>query len=75
MIYLSELLIQNPGFESFDQLLQLIDEKAKSGEIHLKIDIKPSYPDTPGNWEDKVEGAFAGVHSVMGPYTGCTEED
>ena len=75
MIYLSELLIQNPGYESFDQLLQLIDEKAQSGEIHLKIDIKPSYPDTPGNWEDKVEGAFAGVHSVMGKYTGCTEED
>lgn len=75
MIYLSELLIQNPGYESFEQLLTLIDEKAQQGAIHLKIDIKPSYPDTPGNWEDKVEGAFAGVHSVMGPYTGCTEED
>jgi len=75
MIYLSELLIQNPHYESFSQLEQLISEKAQQGEIHLKIDIKPSYPDTPGNWEDKVEGAFAGVHSVMGPYTGCTEED
>jgi hypothetical protein len=75
MIYLSELLIQNPHFESFAQLEQLIGDQAKQGEIHLKIDIKPSYPDTPGNWEDKVEGAFAGVHSVMGAYTGCTEED
>jgi hypothetical protein len=75
MIYLSELLIQNPGFESFEDLLQLIDRKASEGAIHLKIDIKPSYPDTPSNWEDKVEGAFAGVHSVMGPSTGCMEED
>ena len=75
MIYLSELLIQNPGFESFEDLLQLIDRKASEGAIHLKIDIKPSYPDTPSNWEDRVEGAFAGVHSVMGPSTGCIEED
>lgn len=71
MIYLSEVLIQNPQLESFVQLLEVIEQKAQSGEIHLKIDIKPSYPDTPANWEDKVEGAFAGVHSVMGGYTGC----
>lgn len=74
MIYLSELLIQNPGFETFEELLQLID-KVKEGEIHLKVDIKPNYPDTPPNWEDKIEGAFAGIHSVMGPTIGCTEED
>ena len=74
MIYLSELLIQNPGFESFEELVHLIESK-KEGEIHLKIDIKPNYPDTPSNWEDKIEGAFAGIHSVMGPSVGCTEED
>ena len=74
MIYLSELLIQNPDFESFEELVQLIESK-KEGEIHLKIDIKPNYPDPPSNWEDKIEGAFAGIHSVMGPSVGCTEED
>ena len=74
MIYLSELLIQNPGFESFEELVQLIESK-KEGEIHLKVDIKPNYPDTPSDWEDKIEGAFAGIHSVMGPTIGCTEED
>ena len=74
MIYLSELLIQNPQFETFEELLQLID-KVKEGEVHLKVDIKPNYPDTPSNWEDKIEGAFAGIHSVMGPSVGCTEED
>ena len=74
MIYLSELLIQNPGFESFEELVQLIESK-KEGEIHLKVDIKPNYPDTPSNWEDKIEGAFAGIYSVMGPTIGCTDED
>jgi hypothetical protein len=74
LIYVSELLIQNPGFESFEELVQLIESK-KEGEIHLKVDIKPNYPDTPSNWEDKIEGAFAGIHSVMGPTIGCTEED
>jgi hypothetical protein len=74
MIYLSELLIQNPDFESFEELVQLIESK-KEGEIHLKVDIKPNYPDTPPDWEDKIEGAFAGIHSVMGPSVGCTEED
>ncbi len=75
MIYLSELLIQNPELESFGQLLQIIGQKARQGAIHLKIDIKPAYPDTPADWEDKVEGAFAGVHSVMGAYIGRTEDD
>lgn len=65
MIYLSEILIQNPQLESFDQLLELVRDRARSsGEIHLKIDIKPNYGDTPGNWEDRIEGAFSGVHSV-----------
>ncbi len=65
MLYLSEILIQNPQLHSFDQLLTVIADQAKtSGEIHLKIDIKPNYGDTPNNWEDRVEGAFSGVYSV-----------
>lgn len=75
MIYLSELLIQNPNLESFEDLLHVIGQQAQQGAIHLKIDIKPNYPDTPANWEDRVEGAFAGVYSVLGPSNTCTEED
>lgn len=75
MIYLSELLIQNPQLENFDQLLELVQEKARSsGEIHLKIDIKPNYGDTPGNWEDRLEGAFSGVYSVT-YQKNCLPED
>lgn len=75
MIYLSELLIQNAEIESFEGLLEVIKQQAQAGAIHLKIDIKPNYPDTPSNWEDRVEGAFAGVYSVIGPSSSCTEED
>jgi hypothetical protein len=32
--------------------------------MFFKIDIKPPYPDTPPNWEDQLEGAFVGVHSI-----------
>jgi len=65
MLYLSEVMIQNPGLEHFEGLLAVIKETAvKTGEIHFKIDIKPTYPDTPDNWEDRLEGAFCGIHSV-----------
>lgn len=74
MLYLSEVLIQNPGLESFDQLMQVIQQRSE-GEVHLKIDIKPNYPDTPANWEDRIEGAFSGVHSMFDPKKIQTEDD
>ncbi|HEY5602473.1 MAG TPA: sulfur relay protein DsrC [Gammaproteobacteria bacterium] len=74
MLHLSELMIQNPQLNSFDELLAVIKQR-KHESIHLKIDIKPNYPDTPADWEDKVEGAFSGVHSVMGPKIYKTEDD
>ena len=65
MLYLSEVLMQNHDLQSFSELLKVIDATAKStGEVHFNIDVKPSYPDTPNNWEDRIEGAFAGVYSV-----------
>ena len=65
MLYLSEVLLQNHDIETFEELLQVVkDTAASSGEIHFKIDIKPPYPDTPDNWEDRLEGAFCGVYSV-----------
>lgn len=76
MIYLSEVLIQNPQLESFDDLMQVIEGIVKTtNEIHLKIDIKPNYQDTPANWEDRIEGAFSGVHSVIDPPKIMTEDD
>ncbi len=60
MLYLSNLLIEHKDIESFNQLLDIVKEKAKQGEIFIKIDLKPPYPDTPDDWEDKIESAFNG---------------
>lgn len=57
MLYLSEVLIQNPQLENFDQLCNLIQEKAKS-EMFFRIDVKPQFYDTPENWEDRLEAMF-----------------
>ncbi len=57
MLYLSEILIQNPGLESFEQLLSTVKERSKS-EMFFRIDVKPQYQDTPEDWEDRLEAAF-----------------
>ncbi len=59
MLYLSELLIQHHELQSFDELVELIKQHAKtSGERFFRIDVKPPFPDTPENWEDRLEAAF-----------------
>jgi hypothetical protein len=76
MIYLSEILIQNPQLNSFEELCGVIGETAqRTNAFHLKIDIKPNYGDTPGDWEDRIEAAFSGVSSVFGKTKFTTEED
>jgi hypothetical protein len=65
MLYLSEVMIQNPQLDTFEALLATVTKRAlESGELFFKIDVKPPYPDTPENWEDRLEGAFVGIHSV-----------
>lgn len=63
MLYLSEILLQHHDLQTFEELCQVVSARAKE-HIHFKIDVKPTYPDTPGNWEDRLEGAFVGIHSV-----------
>ena len=57
MLYLSEVMIQNPDLESFEELLAKIKERSKS-EMFFRIDVKPQYADTPEDWEDRLEAAF-----------------
>ncbi|MCP3670436.1 MAG: sulfur relay protein DsrC [Gammaproteobacteria bacterium] len=57
MLYLSEILIQNPDLQSFEQLLSAVKERSKS-EMFFRIDVKPQYQDTPEDWEDRMEAAF-----------------
>ncbi|QEP42011.1 sulfur relay protein DsrC [Ectothiorhodospiraceae bacterium BW-2] len=57
MLNLSEVLIQNPQLESFEQLEELIETLSKE-EMFFRIDVKPQFGDTPGNWEDRLEAKF-----------------
>ena len=47
MIYLSDILTQRHDLETFEDLLEVARQKARDGEIHLDIDIKPPFQDTP----------------------------
>ncbi|HEX9625739.1 MAG TPA: hypothetical protein VGA00_02245 [Acidiferrobacterales bacterium] len=67
MLYLSEILLQHHDIDSFERLLDVVSQRAQQGEMFFKIDIKPPYPDTPNNWEDRLEGAFVGIHSITTP--------
>jgi hypothetical protein len=57
MLYLSEVLLQNPQLQSFDELTEVIKIRSKD-EMFFQIDVKPQYFDTPENWEDRLEAMF-----------------
>ena len=60
MLYLSAILLERKDVETFEDFLEVIKEKAASGERFIRFDLKPPFPDTPSNWEDRVESAFSG---------------
>lgn len=59
MLSLSEVMLQNYNIETFSELANVIAEKGKGGEIHFEMDVKPTYGDTPEDWQDKLEAAFS----------------
>lgn len=61
MLKLSDILVEHKEVESFEELLPLIQAVARQGERFFRMDVKPPYPDTPENWEDRLEGAFSGL--------------
>ena len=61
MLKLSDILVVHKEIECFDQLLPLIKDVARSGERFFRMDVKPPYPDTPEDWEDRLEAAFSGL--------------
>jgi hypothetical protein len=58
MLWLSEVLIQNPDLENFEQLKDVLKKRAADGELFFRMDVKPPFQDTPADWEDKLEAAF-----------------
>ncbi len=61
MIWLSEILLERHEIESFEALLDAVRDKARAGGRFLRMDIRPPFPDTPENWEDRLESAFTDV--------------
>jgi len=59
MLYLSNILIANQEVQTFDELKVLVKEFARRGEMFLRFDVKPPYPDTPPDWEDQLEATFS----------------
>ncbi|MCB1829630.1 MAG: sulfur relay protein DsrC [Chromatiaceae bacterium] len=57
MLHLSEVLMQHPEVESFEELVAKVKERSKT-EMFFRIDVKPQFSDTPENWEDRLEAAF-----------------
>lgn len=58
MLILSEVLIQTHYLSSYAELVELIQQKAREGEMFLNLDIKPPYSDTPEDWENDLEAKF-----------------
>lgn len=57
MLYLSEVMMQNPDLETFEELIQVVKTRKKT-EMFFRIDVKPPFSDTPADWEDRLEAAF-----------------
>lgn len=57
MLHLSEVLMQHPEIESFEELVVTVKQRSKN-EMFFRIDVKPQFSDTPDNWEDRLEAAF-----------------
>ena len=62
MLWLSEVILENHQLNSFEHLKDAIKDKARSGELFFRMDVIPSYPDTPSNWEDQLEAVFTEVN-------------
>jgi hypothetical protein len=58
-IKLSDIIIQNPQINSFDELLEAVRAIRSEDMLFLNFDVKPDYRDTPRNWQWRLEGAFS----------------
>lgn len=58
MLWLSELLLQRHDLENFEQLREAVIEKARQGEMFMRMDVRPPFPDTPEDWEEQLEASF-----------------
>ncbi len=58
MILMSQVLKMHEDLTSFDELVPIVQALGEQGEILISMDQKPPYPDTPDDWELKLENVF-----------------
>ncbi len=58
MLYLSEVLMQEHDLASFNDLVEALKLRARKGAMFFQIDVRPPFPDTPNDWETRLESAF-----------------
>lgn len=58
MANLSDIIISHPEVVSYEDLERLVVEAARSGLILLYMDLKPDFPDTPRDWQHRLEMLF-----------------
>ena len=61
MLALSEILMQDHGMQSFEELKKELEKRAQQGEIFFQMDVRPPFKDTPEDWEDILESVFTSV--------------
>ena len=45
--------------ECFEDLVKAVHDQARAKqERFFRMDVRPPFPDTPDNWEDRLEAAF-----------------
>ena len=64
MLWLSEVMLQGHDIASFEELVEAVKERARGGEMFFRMDVRPPYPDTPEDWEDRLEAAFSSAQQV-----------
>lgn len=69
MAALSDLIISHREITSYFELEKLVEAAAHDGMIVLHMDLKPDYPDTPRDWQKRLELVFyrAGVPTFSDP--------
>ena len=63
MLWLSEVLLQSHELDSFAGLVNEVKARAGAGEMFFRMDVKPPFPDTPQDWEDRLEAAFSSAQN------------
>lgn len=48
----------------FEELLDYVQTRARSGEIFIELDVRPPFPDTPEDWEQQLEAVFTSANNI-----------